>query len=119
MKILKYKKYKGNEYKILTDEKEYILYDDIIIKHELLLKKEIKNQEWESILKENNLLKAYYDGLKAVSTKLRTEKELQTLLRKKEYSNKEIDYAICRLTKEGYLNNLIYIAQWYYQITFL
>ena len=41
MKILKYKKGKKNEYKIMTDEGEYILYDDIIIKYELLLKKEI------------------------------------------------------------------------------
>ena len=31
MKILKYKKGKKNEYKILTDDGEYILYDDIII----------------------------------------------------------------------------------------
>ena len=28
MKILKYKKGKRNEYQILTDEKEYTLYDD-------------------------------------------------------------------------------------------
>ena len=109
MKILKYKKYKGNEYKILTDEKEYILYDDIIIRHELLLKKEIKNQDWESILKENNLLKAYYDGLKAVSTKLRTEKELRALLKKKNYQSTEITYGIKRLEEEGYLNHKMYI----------
>ena len=44
MKILKYKKIKGNEYKIITDKEEYKLYDDIIIKHELLLKKEINKK---------------------------------------------------------------------------
>ncbi len=44
MKILKYKKGKKNEYKILTDEKEYTLYDDIIIKHELLLKKRLRKK---------------------------------------------------------------------------
>ena len=48
MKILKYKKGKRNEYQILTDEKEYTLYDDIIIKHELLLKKEITKKELRS-----------------------------------------------------------------------
>ncbi len=51
MKILKYKKGKGNEYKIYTDKGEYRLYDDIIIKHELLLKKEINDKEFNSILK--------------------------------------------------------------------
>ena len=99
MKILKYKKGRKNEYKILTDEKEYILYDDIIIKHELLLKKEINPQEWDLILKENNLLKAYYEGLKAINTKLRTEKELKAILTKKDYQTKEIAYALDRLTK--------------------
>ena len=109
MKILKYKKGKKNEYKIMTDEGEYILYDDIIIKYELLLKKEINKKEWESILKENHLLEAYYEGLKAINTKLRTEKELRTILRKKEFSEKEINYALERLNKDGYLNHKIYI----------
>ena len=83
MKILKYKKGKKNEYKILTDEGEYILYDDIIVKHELLLKKEISKKEWDNIIKENNLLKAYYEGLKAIGVKLRTAKELKSLLSRK------------------------------------
>ena len=109
MKILKYKKGKKNEYKIITDEEEYTLYDDMIIKYELLLKKEINKKEWESILKENQLLKAYYEGLKAINTKLRTEKELRTILRKKGFSEKEINYAIERLAKDGYLNHLMYI----------
>ncbi len=109
MKILKYKKIKGNEYKIITDKEEYKLYDDIIIKHELLLKKEINKKEWEKILKENNILSAYYVCLKAINTKLRTEKELRTLLSRKEYNNNEIDYALKRLNKEGYLNHQTYI----------
>ena len=42
MKILKYKKGKRNEYQIITDKGEYVLFDDMIIKYELLLKKELK-----------------------------------------------------------------------------
>ncbi len=109
MKILKYKKGKRNEYKILTDEKEYILYDDIIIKYELLLKKEISKKEWDTILKENNTLKSYYEGLKAINTKLRSEKELRDILKKKGYQSSEIDYALKRLNEEGYLNHKVYI----------
>ena len=109
MKILKYKKGKRNEYKILTDEKEYVLYDDIIIKYELLLKKEISKKEWETILKENNILKSYYEGLKAINTKLRSEKELRDILKKKGYQSNEIDYALKRLNEEGYLNHKVYI----------
>lgn len=109
MKILKYKKSKGNKYKIITDDKEYNLYDDIIIKHELLLKKEIDDKVFAKVLEENNLYKAYYAGLKAISTKLRTEKEIASILRKKDFNSKEIEYAVNRLEKEGYLKHEVYI----------
>lgn len=109
MKILKYKKGKRNEYKIITDKGEYTIFDDVIIKYELLLKKEIKEQEWNRILKENQLLQAYYEGLKAINTRLRTIKELRNILKKKNYQNNEIEYALQRLETEGYLNHKIYI----------
>lgn len=109
MKILKYKKSKNNEYKIITDKEEYVLYDDIIIKYELLLKKEIEDKEFDAIVKENNMLKAYYTGLKLISARLRTKKELSILLRKKEYSENDISYALEKLDKEGYFNNKVYI----------
>ncbi len=109
MKILKYQKTKSNEYKIITDEAEYKLYDDIIIKYELLLKKEISKGEFTKILQENNLLKAYYTALKAINTKMRSEKELKDILKKKDYNSDEIDYALKQLSKEGYLNHKAYI----------
>lgn len=109
MKIIKYQKGKGNEYKITTNKGDYKLYDDVIIKYSLLLKKEINKAEFDKILLENNLLNAYYDSLKAISTKLRTEKEIRTLLNKKGYNEREISYAIDRLNKENYLNHKIYI----------
>ena len=107
MKILKYKKGKRNEYQIITDKGEYVLFDDMIIKYELLLKKELKEQEWNKILKENQLLKAYYESLKAINKKLRTKKELKNILKKKNYQANEIEGALQRLEKEGYLNHKI------------
>jgi len=109
MKILKYKKFKNNEYKIITDKEEYKLYDDIIIKYELLLKKEINTKEFNNIIQENNLLKAYYESLKAINTKMRTVKEIEIILKRKNYNDNEIEYAIKRLQKEKYINNKIYI----------
>ena len=109
MKILKYKKIKGNEYKIITDKGEYRLYDDIIIKYGLLLKKDISEKKLNEVLKENNLLLAYYMGLKAISVRLRAEKELMAILKKKGFNEKEIKYAIDRLNKDGYLNHKVYI----------
>ena len=109
MKILKYKKSNGNEYKIYTDKEVYTLYDDIIIKYGLLLKKEISEKEFTSILNENNKLQAYYVALKNIETKLRSEKELKIILQKKEFNSENINYALERLNKEGYLDHNIYI----------
>jgi len=109
MKILKYVKTKSNEYKITTDEGDYKLFDDIIIKKELLLKKDISKEEFAEILAENNMLKAYYNALKIVSVKMRSEIELKNLLKKKEYTSEEINYAINKLVNEGYLNHEVYI----------
>ena len=60
MKILKYRKGKGNEYKIITDKDEYKLYDDIIIKYELLLKKDIETNDDEIFNKVKQSGTAYY-----------------------------------------------------------
>jgi len=109
MKILKYKKDKQNIYKVTTNKGEYKLYDDIIVKYELLLKKEISEKEFANILTDNNFLNAYYTALKLISTKMRTEKEIFEILQKNEFKKEEIEYTIKRLKNEKYLNNRIYI----------
>ncbi len=109
MEILKYQKINNKEYKVYVNNDVYNLYTDIIIKYELLRKKKISANEIATILKENSKLKAYYECLKSLNTKLRTKKELINILKKKSYSEEEILYAINKLAKEGYLNNKLYI----------
>ena len=105
-----------NEYKIIFDGGEYNLYDDIIIKYELLLKKEISKKDLDKVLEENNKLKAYYGALKLIKTKLRTEKEIKKLLENKDFKDSDINYAILRLNKEGYLNHEIYIEAYIHDV---
>ena len=58
MKIKKYIKQGLNKYKVvLEDNTSIVLYEDIILKYELLLKKEISNLD--TILKENNKYELY------------------------------------------------------------
>jgi len=109
MKILKYQKLTNNEYKIITDTHEYRLYDDIIIEYGLLLKKEIDSKDMGTIIKKNNSLKGYYLALKTLSWKMRCEKEIKELLKKKGFFESEINYVLNRLNKEGYLNHETYI----------
>ena len=77
MHIIKYQKDKKNTYLVTIDDNSYSLYDDIIIKFSLLLKKEISKKELMEILKANEELKCYYKALNYISRKMRTKKELE------------------------------------------
>ena len=111
MKIISYKKKKNNLYEVTFDNKDKInLYDDIILKYELLLKKEINNKDLDKIIIENSYLESYYLALKYINIRLRTEKEIRNKL--KNYDKKVIDYTINRLKNEGYINNSLYIKSY-------
>lgn len=108
MKIKKYVKMKSNKYKVTIDDEEVRLYDDVIIKYQLLRKKEITEEEFLEIKEYNDKLEAYYKALKYISTKLRTEKEVFTYL-DKVYSKSVIRETIDKLKKDGYLNKEVYL----------
>mgnify|MGYP004457845699 CR=1 FL=1 len=110
MKIMKYKKAKQNTYIITIDMKDYTLYDDIIIKYELLLKKNIKEEMLNTILKENKALESYYVALMYLTKSERCKSEIEAYLKKKGYSIVSINATVNRLTKEGYLNEQNYVS---------
>ncbi len=113
MKIVKYNKIKENKYKVIFDnDLEVEMYDDVIVKYNLLMKKELSNKELEEILAINDKYMAYYEGIKFINKKLRTEKEIEGYLDKKGYKQENILYAIDKLKKDGYLNNKIYIESY-------
>lgn len=107
--IVRYKKKNMNSYVVTFSDCSVILYDDVIIKHELLLKKKLSDKEYEEILKENKALASYYEGVSFLSRKERTEKEVVAYLKKKEYGKESIENAITRLKEENLLNEERYV----------
>ena len=104
MKIVKYKKSTNGKYKVyLEDGRELSLYEETILKFELLLKKEVLdipkindyNLEWD----------VYYVALKSLKSRFKSAKEIRDLLIKKEYPIDLVDNAINKLIKQGYLND--------------
>lgn len=83
MKIQKYIKDKQNKYKVVIDDEDYILYDDVIIKYNLLLTSEISESEFKEIISYNDELKSYYDSIKYINRRLRSEKEMRDYLEKR------------------------------------
>lgn len=107
MKIINYKKTKLNIYEITLDDKsKYSLYDEIILKYNLLLKKEIDLNTLNKMLDDNKYYELYNKCLKYLSTKMRSEKEIYKKF--KDYPKKDISSVIQRLKEENYLNNDAY-----------
>ena len=106
MRILKYKKKRNGQYELqLESGEELILYEEVILKFELLLKKKIEQSEKEKVLLCNQEYDVYYVALKALKNRFRSVKDLKELLLKKEYPVEYVEKAIDKLLKQGYLND--------------
>ena len=111
MKIGKYTKLKSNKYSVIIDDITVKLYDDVIVKYELLRKKEIDEKLFKEITEYNDRLEAYYKSLKYITKKLRTEKEIYKYL-DKDYSKDIILETIDKLKSYGYLNKELYLKSY-------
>ena len=113
MKIIKFKKDKGNKYKIYLDNDLIIdLYDDVIIKYNLISNKNINNKLFEEITTYNTFLDGYYKAVKLINKRLRTKKEIENYLTKQNIKKEEINKIINLLEKDNYLNQDLYIKSY-------
>lgn len=110
MQIEKFKKDKKNLYKVyFSDGTEVLLYDDVIVKYNLLVNKKFDNKTYNDIISYNSFLEGYYRAIKYINTKLRTELEVRKYLKKLCISEENIDSLIELLYKDGYLNKDRYL----------
>lgn len=109
MKILKYKKLSSGRYKLeLEDSQPVELYEETILKYELLLKKRIDNSEMIEISEYDKEWDVYYVGLKALKSRFKSTKELRDYLIRKEYPYDLVNNAVEKLLKQGYLNDELF-----------
>ena len=109
MEIIKFKKDKNNTYKIYFDDENVIsLYDDVIVKYNLLVNKVMNTNKFNEIIKYNDFLDGYYKSIKYINKKLRTELEIEKYLIKLNINKKDIDKIIKLLYEDGYLNKELY-----------
>lgn len=106
IKIIKYKKSSNGKYKVFLDnDQEILLYEDVILKYNLLLTKEIDESLLIEIDKYNQECDVYYVGLNSIKNRFKSTYDLRMTLLKKEYPEDLVDKAIDKLTKQGYLND--------------
>lgn len=110
MKIERFTKLKNGQYKLnLDDNSNILLHEDLILKYELLIHKEIDNKKIEQLLQENKSYIAYDLVLNYLKVKMRSKKEIKDYLLKKEIGEELIDNAIKKLEEQGYLNDISYV----------
>ena len=109
MQINKFKKIGKSKYKIYFDNSELILFEDIILKYDLLIKKEMDVDLLDQVILENKYYEAYDLALSYIEVKMRNRKEIIKYLSKKEFNDNEINYALGKLDELNLLNSKLYI----------
>ena len=110
MVIKKFKKDKANTYKLYFDDDSNIsLYDDVIIKYNLLSNKVLDEKLLNEIINYNDFLNGYYLSIKSINKKLKSKIEIEKYLNKLNIKKSDIDKIIKLLYKNGYLNDFNYI----------
>jgi len=110
MKIVKYEKKKNGKYKIYLENKESInTYEDVIIKNNLLYKKDIDNNVYNSIMNDNIYEEAYNKSVNYIGVRLRSVNEIRVFLKNKKYDGTVIETVIDKLLKNNLLNDEVFV----------
>ena len=109
MKIEKFKKLKNGVYELQLDNYDKILtYEEVILKYELLINREISSKTLKEINELNSYYECYYRALRLINKKAYTRKELFIKLKDEELDFDTINKALNELEKQGYLNDKVY-----------
>ncbi len=108
MKVEKYKKISNGRYNVVFDDNtELELYEETILKFELLLRKEL-NISLDEIINENSKLNCYYTAIKFLKFKSRSTYEVKMKLKNSNFKEEDITFAIEKLTAQKYLDDKNY-----------
>lgn len=106
MKIEKFKKLANGRYQLSLDDGNTLqLYEEVILKYELLLKKKIDSKDIPEIEEYNIEWDVYYTALKSLKSRFRSSYELHKLLLDKSYPIELVDKAIQKLKDQKYLDD--------------
>lgn len=106
MKIIKYEKKGNNQYKIYLENNQNItIYEDIILKHNLLYKKEITKSLLEQIDSDNYNENIYNKCLKYISIRIRSIYEIKQYLKRNQIDDYLITITIDKLKENNLLDD--------------
>lgn len=110
MNIIKYKKMGNGKYKVELDDGTFLLlYEDVILKYQLLLSKKIDSDLINEINKDNMISDVYFTALSSIKSRMKSINDLREFLLRKEYPSDMVDDAINKLINQGYLNDEMFV----------
>ena len=115
MKIEKIKKTSSNIYQIVFEDKSKLkTYDEVILKNNLLYKKELDQEEINKILKENEYYSVYSESIKYLNKKMHSKLEYTKYLKKYDLSEQKKKDLIKKMEELNLLNDNYYIKAYIY-----
>ncbi len=106
MKIDKYERIGVGKYRIFLDNGEIIdTYDEVILRYDLLLKKEISPSIYSKIVRDTKLQEYYNLCDKYISYRIRSVKEIEDYLKKKNVSLEDIEEVVDALKRDQLLDD--------------
>ena len=110
MKINKFKKVGKNKYKVFFNNTDLTLYEDIILKYELLTRSDIDADLLDEIILENRNYEVYDVALSYIEVKMRNTRELYNYLINKGYDENIVNKTIDKISALGLLDSKSYIS---------
>lgn len=106
MKIEKIQKLKTGKYKIIFEDGETLVtYDEVILKHQLLFKKEISHELFVTLNTDTSYYKVFDKTLKLIERKIRSKKEVIEFLKKNEVDEIDTKHILDDLEGKGWIND--------------
>ena len=110
MKITKFKKVGRNKYKVFFNNTDLILYEDIILKYDLLIKSDIDTGLLDKIILENRDYEVYDLALSYIEVKMRNRRELYKYLTNKGFEEEIVNKTLKKIEDLGLLDKKSYIT---------
>ena len=110
MKITKFKKVGRNKYKVFFNNNDLILYEDIILKYDLLIKSDIDTGLLDKIILENRDYEVYDLALSYIEVKMRNRRELYKYLTNKGFEEEIVNKTLKKIEDLGLLDKKSYIT---------
>lgn len=90
MKINKIKKLSANKYELVFETGEKLkTYDEVILKYNLLYKKDIDKDTYQELMRANDYYSIYNNSIKYLTKKMRSKKDFFKFIDKYEMSNSD------------------------------